>query len=113
MRDDHSLRLLEYIYNSTSILNFGALFSDGTENYCSPSEPDVGDDITLRFRTAGDNVDGESTRSLLFRILGARFGSCFFRQLLKNRFKAQKDGLRGVDEKEPAELPDAAGSVEW
>ena len=58
MRDDHSLRLLEYIYNSTSILNFGALFSDGTENFCSPSEPAVGDDITLRFRTAGDNVDG-------------------------------------------------------
>ena len=58
MRDDHSLRLLEYIYNSTSILNFGALFSDGTENYCSPSEPAVGDDLTLRFRTATDNVDG-------------------------------------------------------
>ena len=58
MRDDRSLRLLEYIYNSTSILNFGALFSDGTENYCSPSEPEVGDDLTLRFRTAVDNVDG-------------------------------------------------------
>ncbi len=58
MRDGNSLRLLEYIYNSTSILNFGALFSDGTENYCSPSEPKVGDDITLRFRTAIDNVDG-------------------------------------------------------
>ena len=58
MRDGHSLRLLEYIYNSTSILNFGALFSDGTENYCSPSEPAIGDDLTLRFRTAIDNVDG-------------------------------------------------------
>ena len=58
MRDGHSLRLLEYIYNSTSILNFGALYSDGTENFCSPSEPDVGDDLTLRFRTAIDNVDG-------------------------------------------------------
>ncbi|MCR4839369.1 MAG: glycoside hydrolase family 13 protein [Eubacterium sp.] len=58
MRDGHSLRLLEYIYNSTAILNFGALYSDGTENFCSPSEPDVGDDLTLRFRTAIDNVDG-------------------------------------------------------
>ena len=58
MRDDHSLRLLEYIYNSTSILNFGALYSDGTENFCSPSEPAVGDDIVLKFRTASDNVDG-------------------------------------------------------
>ncbi len=57
MRDDRSLRVLEYIYNSTSIINFGALFSDGTENYCSPGEPDIGDDITLRFRTAADNVD--------------------------------------------------------
>lgn len=58
MRDGHSLRLLEYIYNSASILNFGALYSDGTENFCSPSEPAVGEDITLRFRTAVDNVDG-------------------------------------------------------
>ena len=57
MRSDRSIRLLEYIYNSTSILNFGALFSDGTENYCSPSEPAVGDDLTLRFRTAVNNVD--------------------------------------------------------
>ena len=57
MRDNRSLRVLEYIYNSTSILNFGALFSDGTENYCSPMEPAVGDDLRLRFRTAVDNVD--------------------------------------------------------
>ncbi len=57
MHDSRSLRLLEYLYNSTSIINFGALFSDGTENYCSPMEPEVGDDLTLRFRTAADNVD--------------------------------------------------------
>ena len=33
-------RLLDYIFNTKSALNFGALFSDGTEDYRSPAEPE-------------------------------------------------------------------------
>lgn len=38
-------------------LNRDALFTDETENFRFPTEPDEGDDIYLRFRTAKDNVD--------------------------------------------------------
>ena len=34
-----------------------ALFSDGTVNFVSPAEPNAGDTVTLRFRTAKDDVD--------------------------------------------------------
>jgi len=33
------------------------LFSDTTENYISPSEPNAFDTVTIRFRTSRDNVD--------------------------------------------------------
>ncbi len=52
-----SLQLLNYIYNLQPIVNFGAMFADGSESYRSPAEPDYGDDVTLRFRTASNNVD--------------------------------------------------------
>ena len=34
-----------------------ALFSDETENYVTPMEPEMGDTVTIRFRTKKDNVD--------------------------------------------------------
>jgi len=57
MRKNNVMNLLDRIYNTTLILNFGALFSDGTPEYCNPPEPDFGDDVTIRFRTAKNNVD--------------------------------------------------------
>lgn len=50
-------RLFEYIYKTKSALNIGALFADGTEFYRNPPEVSAGDSVTLRFRTAIDNVD--------------------------------------------------------
>ena len=56
-RSFNSHRVFEYIYNTKSALNFGALFADGTESYRSPTEINLGDSVTLRFRTSVDNVD--------------------------------------------------------
>lgn len=39
------------------MLNLDALFSDGTENYRIPCEPDVNDVVTIRFRTAKNDAD--------------------------------------------------------
>ena len=52
-----SQSVINYIYNYKPIINYGALFSDGTERFRSPAEPKSGDCVTLRFRTARDNVD--------------------------------------------------------
>ena len=38
-------------------MNFQALFADGTSVYRIPAEPKRGESVTLRFRTAIDNVD--------------------------------------------------------
>ncbi len=46
-----------YILGMRPIFRSTALFSDETENYVSPMEPDFGDDVTIRFRTKRDNVD--------------------------------------------------------
>lgn len=40
-----------------NFLNKQALFCDETEDYRIPSEPDEGDQVVLRFRTAKDNID--------------------------------------------------------
>lgn len=42
---------------NTAELNRQALFSDETEDYRIPAEPDEGQAVTLRFRTAKDNID--------------------------------------------------------
>lgn len=42
---------------NNKILIEDALFSDGTNDYCEPMEPDLGDTVKIRFRTARDNVD--------------------------------------------------------
>lgn len=46
-----------YIDNMAPILNRRALFSDGTELYRNPPQPMPGDLVTIRFRTAKENVD--------------------------------------------------------
>ncbi|MBO4907946.1 MAG: glycoside hydrolase family 13 protein [Lachnospiraceae bacterium] len=58
MSESNILNVISHIYNSTTILNFGALFSDGTPNFVTPAEPEVGEGVTIRFRTARNNVDG-------------------------------------------------------
>ena len=58
MSGNNTLNSINQIYNTTTILNFGALFSDGTPNFVTPSEPEKGDNVTIRFRTARNNVDG-------------------------------------------------------
>lgn len=46
-----------YFETVISAPNKEALFSDGTELYRSPSEPDVNEKVTLRIRTGKDNID--------------------------------------------------------
>lgn len=46
-----------YIMQTRPQLRKRALFSDGTADYVSPQEPKENDTVTIRFRTAADNVD--------------------------------------------------------
>ena len=46
-----------YINSVMPALNVDALFSDETSYYRNPAEPKVGDTVTIRFRTARNNVD--------------------------------------------------------
>lgn len=48
---------LQYMLNMRPVLNKTALFSDASEYYRSPAEPDPGDTVTIRFRTQKNNVD--------------------------------------------------------
>ncbi|MDO5128152.1 MAG: glycoside hydrolase family 13 protein [Eubacteriales bacterium] len=54
---ENARKVFEYVHNVKSALNFGALFSDGTSRYRTPAEVKKGESVTLRFRTAVDNVD--------------------------------------------------------
>ena len=54
---EHSMKAAKYILQMRPVFNAKALFSDETENYVSPMEPDPGDTVTIRFRTAAGNVD--------------------------------------------------------
>ena len=58
MSDNNILSAISNLYNVTTVLNFGALFTDGTPDFVEPAEPSIGDDVTIRFRTARNNVDG-------------------------------------------------------
>ena len=51
------LRQQQYIFQTKPALRMEALFSDGTEYYRSPAQPALGDEITVRFRTAAANAD--------------------------------------------------------
>ena len=54
---EQSRRVTEYMLNMRPVLNRKALFSDETANYRTPFEPEMGDQVTIRFRTWKDNVD--------------------------------------------------------
>ena len=43
-----AVKFFDFIYRTRTALNFGALFSDGTEDYVSPCQPKSGDDVTIR-----------------------------------------------------------------
>ncbi len=47
----------EYIATMRPVFNRRGLFSDTTEQYISPSEPSAYDKVTIRFRTAKNNID--------------------------------------------------------
>lgn len=53
----HRKRRQEYILQMMPVFSKDALFSDSTENYRIPMEPDPGDKVTIRFRTLKNNVD--------------------------------------------------------
>ena len=46
-----------YIQNMRALLRKESFFSDGTDQYLSPSEPNAGDEVKIRFRTAQANAD--------------------------------------------------------
>lgn len=46
-----------YIHSMRPVFNRKALFTDTTEHYISPAEPAGYDQVTIRFRTARNNVD--------------------------------------------------------
>ena len=48
---------LLYIQNMRALLRKEALFSDGTDRYIVPAEPNAGDEVRIRFRTAKANAD--------------------------------------------------------
>lgn len=47
----------QYIAAMRPVFNKKALFSDTTENFISPAEPNAYSEVTISFRTARDNVD--------------------------------------------------------
>ena len=47
----------EYMFKMRGLLTKRALYSDETEMFQSPNEPEPGDTVTIRFRTRKNNVD--------------------------------------------------------
>lgn len=47
----------QYIASMRPVFNRKALFSDTTENYIFPAEPSAYGEVTIRFRTAKNNID--------------------------------------------------------
>lgn len=50
-------KVQQYIMQMRPVLRKQVLFSDGTADYRIPAEPQEGESVTIRFRTARDNVD--------------------------------------------------------
>lgn len=50
-------KVQQYIMQMRPILRKQALFSDGTKDYRTPAEPKENEKVTIRFRTACNNVD--------------------------------------------------------
>lgn len=62
----------QYIANMRPVFNRRALYSDTTEEYVIPAEPSPYDRVTIRFRTAKNNVDRvflviDNQRELMFK----------------------------------------------
>ncbi len=55
--DQKAVRSINYIMQMRPVFNIPALFSDETENYVTPMEPDPGEEVKIFFRTAHNNVD--------------------------------------------------------
>lgn len=51
------LKRQRYVMQMRPVFKPNALFSDETSEYVTPMEPEPGDVVTIRFRTAKDNVD--------------------------------------------------------
>lgn len=51
-------KMQEYIMRMRPVFRKEALFSDGTKDYRIPAEPQENETVTIKFRTAKDNVDG-------------------------------------------------------
>ncbi|GHU42663.1 hypothetical protein FACS1894111_06940 [Clostridia bacterium] len=54
---DKYLQKWKYILEMRPVLLKNALYSDGTADYLEPDQPKAGDLVSIRFRTAKDNVD--------------------------------------------------------
>ncbi len=52
-----ALRTARYVMEMLPTLNLDALFSDESPSYVDPFEPEIGDTVTIRVRTARANVD--------------------------------------------------------
>ncbi|MDR1913861.1 MAG: hypothetical protein LBQ68_05195 [Clostridiales bacterium] len=52
------VKTLLYASTIRSYINVEAIFADETDTYLTPSEPKLGEKITLRLRTARNNVSG-------------------------------------------------------
>ena len=50
-------KIQEYVTNMRPTFNKRAVFSDETENYRTPAEPEAGDTVNIRIRTKKNNVD--------------------------------------------------------
>ncbi|MCD7817943.1 MAG: glycoside hydrolase family 13 protein, partial [Lachnospiraceae bacterium] len=51
------MKRLDYFIHMRPVFDIQSLFSDGTENFVIPMEPNPGDTVKIRFRTKRDNVD--------------------------------------------------------
>lgn len=63
----------QYIVAMRPVFNKKALFSDTTENYISPAEPNAYSEVTIRFRAAKNNIDkvffvNKGERYLMFKV---------------------------------------------
>ncbi|MDE6662533.1 MAG: glycoside hydrolase family 13 protein [Lachnospiraceae bacterium] len=63
----------QYIVAMRPVFNKKALFSDTTENYISPAEPNAYSEVTVRFRAAKNNIDkvffvNKGEKYLMFKV---------------------------------------------
>lgn len=74
-----SSKKIFYMMNAEPCLNRRALYSDATEEYRNPVQPDKNDEVTIRFRTARYNVDEVWLVTSLgrFRMLRSRTDEVF------------------------------------